>query len=118
MSSIEGSFSFTQSGTNDKGSLFLQIEPDGNLLNSVIDLGVNTPIAGTYDNNTHAVNFRPVPRAGGTVFHPEPTYTGFAMFDQYGNISALAGEWQQNGAAVSPLLPKEGAWYATAYTIV
>jgi hypothetical protein len=109
MGSIEQSFNFYQSGTTG-GALFLQIEPDGTLLNSTINLGEDHPISGTFDQVTHALNFRT--GGPGSELHGT-SYSGYAIFDVDGNLSALAGEYHRNGNVVYPLGASRGGWYAT-----
>jgi hypothetical protein len=119
MSSIEQSFNFYQSGTTP-GTMFLQIEPGGNLLNSYMAFGTGEDqhITGTYDQVTHAVNFHiGGPGSPGGVLH-ETSYSGYVMFDPFGNLSALAGEYHRNGIVLPPGTPAQGAWYATAFTVV
>jgi hypothetical protein len=115
MGSIEQTLNFYQSGTTGttSGDMVVQIEPDGNLLNSHIGIGENHPITGTYDQVTHAVNFHTTGPAA--VLHGT-SYSGYAFFDSYGNLSALAGEYHRNGSVVNPAGADQGGWYATAVT--
>jgi hypothetical protein len=119
MGSMEQTFNFFQTGTTP-GTMFLDIEPGGNLLNSYMAFGngKNQHIAGTYDQVTHAVNFHTGgPGSPGGALH-ETSYSGYVIFDIDGNLSAAAGEYHQNAIAPPPGTPAQGGWYATAFTVV
>jgi hypothetical protein len=115
MGSIEQALNFFQNG-NTPGIMALQIEPDGNLLNSNIAFGTGESqhITGTYEQVTHAVNFHiGGPGSPGGALH-ETSYSGYVIFDTSGNLSALAGEYHRNGVVFPPGTPAQGWWYATA----
>lgn len=106
MAGIEWSLTLYQTATSE--GLEINAHADGSLWDSYIG---TSAITGTYDEATNALNFH----TGGLRGNLYVTYySGYAILSANGDLSALAGTYQERVFTLEPFGVEEklGGWYA------